>query len=294
MQTATKKKLIDLHTHSTFSDGTDSVQDLVSLCVDANLSAFALTDHDTVAGIDLAIETALNIYQETGYLLEVVPGVELSTYYKKHEIHIVGLYIDHKDKSFLNALNRIRFLREERVRKMCAKLTIMGVDIDYDDITYFYKSTSITRAHIADYLLLKGYIKNRREAFDKYIGSKGEAFIPLEKISAIDGIELILNAGGIPILAHPVSYRMEDYELSNMLLSLKACGLVGMETIYSTNSISFTDKSKFLAKKFGLLNSGGSDYHGKMKPLIKLGVGMGNLKVPYEFLEKIREFKDGR
>ncbi len=277
------KRIIDLHSHSLYSDGSDSPAELIKKAKAAGLSALALTDHDTVKGVEYAIEAAIDSD------LEIIPGVELSTFYKKQEIHIVGLYVDHKDRKFLSALDHIRFLREERNRKMCARLHIMGVDIDYDDLIYIYKSNTITRAHIADYLLANGYIDDYKEAFVKYIGDESPAFIQWEKISAQEGVELILKAGGVPILAHPVAYKMQEYELENLIEVLMESGLMGMEVFYSTNSQSFTDKSKNLCKRYGLIMSGGSDYHGKTKPLISLAKGMGGLRVPYNLLYSIRD-----
>ena len=277
-----KNKIIDLHTHSTYSDGSDTPAALVEIAKAAGVSALALTDHDTVSGVKSAIEAA------KGYDLEIIPGVELSAFYKKHEIHVVGLFIDYNNRYFKGELNQIRFIREERNRKMCAKLHMLGIDIDYDHMVEIYKSNMITRAHIADFLVNKGYITTRKEAFEKYIGSHCPAFIQWEKIHVIKGIRLIRASGGVPILAHPVAYKMDDKELDELVSTLKENGLIGMEVYYSTNSQSFTDKSLNLCKKYDLLPSGGSDYHGRTKPLIKVGSGMGGLKVPYELLEPIR------
>ena len=277
-----EKRIIDLHSHSTFSDGSESPAELIDIALRTGLSCLALTDHDTINGVPHAIAAAENT------ALEVIPGVELSTFYKKHEIHIVGLFVDHTDKKFKSELNQIRFLREERNHKMCAKLHTLGIDIDYDNMVEIYKSNMITRAHIADYLLDKGYISTRKEAFEKYIGSHCPAFIQWEKIYVIKGIELILAAGGVPILAHPVAYKMDFDELDALVKNLSDNGLMGMEVFYSTNSESFTEKSKNLANKYGLLKSGGSDYHGRTKPLIKLGTGMGGLRISYDLLAPIR------
>ena len=276
------KGMIDLHSHSVFSDGSDTPAELVEIAKKTGLSALALTDHDTISGVDKAIEAA------EGSTLEIIPGVELSTFYKKHEIHVVGLFIDHKNKFFKKELSHIRFIREERNRKMCAKLHMMGVDIDYDNMVDIYKSNMITRAHIADYLMENGYISTRKEAFDKYIGSHCPAFIQWEKISVIKGIRLIRASGGVPVLAHPVAYKMDDDGLDELVKTLKENGLIGMEVYYSTNSRSFTDKSMNLCKKYDLLPSGGSDYHGRTKPLIKLGTGMGDLRISHELLEPLR------
>lgn len=276
-------KTIDLHTHSVYSDGSDTPLELINIARAAGVSALALTDHDTVSGVRHAVEAA------KGTELEVIPGVELSTFYKKHEIHIVGLFIDYENRYFKGELNQIRFIREERNRKMCARLHMLGIDIDYDNMVDIYKSKMLTRAHIADFLLNNGYISTRKEAFEKYIGSHCPAFIQWEKISVIKGIRLIRAACGVPILAHPVAYKMDDNELDELVMTLKENGLIGMEVYYSTNSQSFTDKSLKLCKKYDLLPSGGSDYHGRTKPLIKLGSGMGGLRVPYNILEPLRQ-----
>ncbi len=277
-----EKKYIDLHCHSVFSDGSDTPEELVDMALKKELSAIALTDHDTVRGVKKMTEAA------AGSDLEIVPGVELSTFYKKHEIHMVGLFVDCDHKPFLSELNQIRFLREERNRKMCAKLHMMGIDIDYDTLVEIYKSNMITRAHIADYLVNMGYISDRKEAFDKYIGSHCPAFVQWEKISAIHGIDLIHKAGGTAILAHPVAYKMDDDGLEDLIRCLKEHGLDGMEVFYSTNSASFTEKTKNLAHAYDLLMSGGSDHHGRTKPHISLGTGMGGLRVSHALLEPIR------
>ena len=275
--------MIDLHSHSLYSDGSDTPEKLVDKALQVGLSALALTDHDTVRGVKHAAAAA------EGTDLEIIPGVELSTFYKRGEVHIVGLFVDCNNKGFLEELGQICFIREERNRKMCARLNIMGVDIDYDNLIEIYGSKTITRSHIADYMLNKGIIKERREAFDKYIGSGCPAHIRWEKITAEHGIELIKSAGGVPILAHPVAYKLTDAELEELLIHLKKHGLEGMEVFYSTNSKSFTDKSLHLARKHDLIISGGSDYHGRTKPLISLGTGLGGLKVSDSLLPPIRE-----
>ena len=279
--------MIDLHSHSLYSDGSDTPEKLVEKALQVGLSALALTDHDTVRGVRHAVAAA------EGTNLEIIPGVELSTFYKRGEVHIVGLFVDCTNKTFTNELGQICFIREERNRKMCARLNIMGVDIDYDNLIEIYGSKTITRAHIADYMVNNGIIKERHEAFDKYIGSGCPAHIRWEKITAEHGIEIIKNAGGVPVLAHPVAYKLTDSELEELLVHLKKHGLEGVEVYYSTNSTSFTDKTFHLAKKHGLLMSGGSDYHGRTKPLIALGTGMGGLKVPDSLLTPIREAAGG-
>lgn len=273
---------VDLHVHSNRSDGSMEPYELVDLAIQKNLAAFALTDHDTVSGIDEAILHA------TDANLEVIPGIELSTEYCQKDIHIVGLYIDHKSASFQSYLKEFQDSRDLRNRKMCQKLTDHGADITYEELCAEFPGSVITRAHYARLLLKKGYVKSLPEAFDRYIGDHAPCFLPREKITPQQGIDLIVKSGGFPILAHPVLYRMSDARLEELVSSLKDGGLRGIETVYSTYHLGEERQMTALAQKYDLLPSGGSDFHGKAKPDIDLGTGRGRLFVPYEFLQNIK------
>ena len=275
-------KTIDLHLHSTFSDGTLTPTEIVSLAKKKNLSAMSLTDHDTVNGIQEAIAAGLE------HNIEIIPGIELSSCYGKKEIHILGLFIDHEDATLKNELVRICNVRDERNLKMINQFQEAGIMITMDEMLEFYGNAVLTRAHFADILLAKGYVKSRNEAFERYIGDHGPFFVPRERLLPEDAIRLIKQANGIPILAHPILYRLSNSELNKLVAYLCGLGLEGIEAIYSTYTASETRQVKALAKHYGLAISGGSDYHGANKPYLDLGTGKGNLRVPYEVLTNLK------
>lgn len=274
---------IDLHVHSTKSDGSYSPSDLVDYALSKGLKAFALTDHDTVSGIDEAISHA------KGKGIEVIPGVELSTDYNGKDIHIVGLYIDRNNPTLLSKLEAFRLARDVRNEKMCEKLRAEGIDINPKVIQEAYGESVITRAHYAKYMYDKGYINNVKEAFERYIGDHAKCYVPKEKVTCQEGVKLILDAGGIPILAHPCLYHMSDSVLEGLVSTLKDAGLVGIEAIYSTYTLSEERQIKAIAKKFGLSISGGSDFHGASKPGLDIGTGYGKLEIPYNILLNLRK-----
>lgn len=277
-------KQVDLHVHSTFSDGTFTPTELVNTANKIGLSAMALTDHDTVAGIDEAITACKD------NSLEIIPGIEMSCQYNDFkEIHIVGLYVDHTDKTFTDRLEALQNTRNTRNLIIIEKFKKLGIDISYEEMLTLYKGSVLTRAHFANYLERKGYIKSKKEAFDRYIGDNGPCYVKREKITPKEGIDLIKKAGGVPILAHPTLYHLGDDVMQKMLKELKDAGLAGIECVYSTYSLGEENYIKTLAKKFDLLPSGGSDFHGANKPDIALGTGKSHLFVPYDFLDGIKK-----
>lgn len=279
-------KGVDLHVHSNRSDGSLSPSDLVLEAKKKGLCAFALTDHDTVDGIDEALSTA----KDSG--IRLIPGIELSTEYEGKDIHIVGLLIDKEQPVFKEKLKKFVDSRTERNRKMCQRLTDAGLPLTYEELQEEFPDSVITRAHYAQILLKKGYIKSLKEAFDRYIGDRGPCFVPREKITPEDGVRLILNAKGIPILAHPLLYGMGEERLQCLIERLKDAGLVGMEAIYSTYTPSEEVQMRRLAEKNGLLPSGGSDFHGKAKPGLSMGNGYGRLYVPEEILTALQKRRE--
>lgn len=274
---------IDLHVHSTFSDGTLTPSQLVDLAVKSNLEAFALTDHDTTDGIKEALEAS------EAYDLEVIPGIEFSTEYKKKDIHILGYYINPYNETFKAKVLEFRESRENRNRKMCDKLNEMGLEINYDEFIAEFPDSVITRAHYAKYLLNHGKIKYIDEAFEKYIGDDCPGFIPREKITPSEAVSLIISCGGIPVLAHPILYKLPDSELESLVASLKKSGLKGIETIYSTYSNTDERLIRKLASKYKLLITGGSDFHGNNKPNLSLGCGRGDLFIPTKLLPPLKK-----
>lgn len=274
---------IDLHVHSTFSDGTLTPTQLVSLALKSNLEAFALTDHDTTEGIDEALSAAKDVN------LEVIPGIEFSTEYRGKDIHILGYYINPDNENFISKVQEFRDSRENRNKKMCAKLNELGIDIDYDSFVKDYPDSVITRAHYAKYMVAHGYIKYMDEAFEKYIGDDCPGFIPREKITPTQAVSLIISCGGIPVLAHPILYKLSDSDLEELVASLKKSGLKGIETIYSTNSQTDERLIRKLASKYKLLITGGSDFHGNNKPNLMLGCGRGDLFIPTKLLPPLKK-----
>lgn len=303
---------IDLHVHSNCSDGTFSPTQLVDYAMEKGLKAFALTDHDTVSGLDKAIRYAETLRSKTdngafgasgevtspalagkapsraGSVPEVIPGIEFSTEYQKQDVHIVGLFIDYHNEGFNQKLQEFVDSRVNRNWKMCRKLQEAGIFVTYEDLLAEFPDAVITRAHYAKYMLNHGYINSMAEAFERYIGDHCSCYIPREKVTPVQAVQLILDAGGVPILAHPRLYHMSDSRLEDLVAELKENGLIGLEAVYSTYTCAEERQMRQLAAKYGLLISGGSDFHGANKPGLDLGCGYGKLFVPCDLLEEIR------
>ncbi len=285
-------KPIDLHVHSNRSDGSNSPEELVYMAIAKGLSAFALTDHDTVDGIDEALACVDRLCAEgKENIPEVIPGIELSTEYHGQDIHMLGLYIDHHSVAFCTYLQEFVNSRIERNRKMCANLAAAGIDISYEQLVEAFPGSVLTRAHYAVYLVEHGYSSSKDLAFSQYLGDHTKYFVPREKITPEMGIALILKAGGIPILAHPVLYRMSNARLDALVAHLKTAGLAGIEAIYATYSTVEERQIRKLAAKYDLCISGGSDYHGDAKPGLEMGTGYGKLFVPEDILIPLQAAK---
>lgn len=277
--------MIDLHTHSTESDGTLTPQELMQLASDSGLSAIALTDHDTVGGLSKAKPIA----EKLG--IELVPGIELSTDYNGTEVHMLGFYIDDTNPAFLKKLQEFIDSRNLRNEKMAFLLQKEGFSITLADLYHEYPNSVITRAHFARYLVEHNFVKDRDTVFRKYLGDNCRCYVPREKITPFEAIDLIHLGGGLAFFAHPVLCHMNHDRLRFFVRDLKAAGLTGMEAVYSMNSPGDERNMKKLAQEFHLLISGGSDFHGENKPYIHLGTGKGNLKIPDSILTDIKAEK---
>ena len=285
-------KPIDLHVHSTRSDGTYTPTQLVDYAMEKGLAAFALTDHDSVAGLDEAIAYADSLRQNNPYVPEVIPGIEFSTEYEGRDIHIVGLYIDYHSETFQKHIDNFVNSRELRNETMCKLLKEgTGMDISYDKLRETFPGSVITRAHYAKYMLEYGYIKSMKEAFERYIGDHCPYYIPREKVTPSQAIELILAVGGIPVLAHPTLYGMGHEQLNILVRRLKEAGLIALEALYSTYTPAEEREMRSLAIEHGLSLSGGSDFHGSNKPGLDLCTGYGKLYIPYEILTTLKKHK---
>lgn len=277
--------MIDLHVHSNISDGTLSPSQVIDLAVQHNLKAIALTDHDTVNGIPEA-SNRTRFYCQKGIDFTLIPGVELSVGYKKRDIHILGLFIDYENKELISLLDKMVQEREERNLKMIRNFQKDGIQITLEELKEESNDAVITRAHFAKQLVRKGYVKTAKEAFLKYLDEEGPYYVNRQYITPEQAIEAILNADGIPVLAHPMLYHLPDEELEQLVERLKTHGLCGIETIYSTYSPEEEQKVKQLAAKYNLYMTGGSDFHGEVKPDISIGTGKGNLSIPDDLLEQ--------
>lgn len=283
---------IDLHTHTCKSDGSYTPTELVDYAIEKGLAAVAVTDHDSIEGLDEALLHAAALQEKGLPSIEVVPGIEFSTKYGEQDVHIVGLYIAYDSPSFREALENFVDSRTTRNQKMCQNLQGAGIDITYEKLRTRYPDSVITRAHYASYLFEEGYVKSRRDAFSQYLGDHTKYFVPREKVTPVQAVELILDAGGIPILAHPPLYHMGNDRLNGLTASLKAAGLMGIEAFYSTYTNQDIRDMQRLAIQYDLLLSGGSDFHGQNKPGLDLGCGYGKLFVPEEVLTKMKARKD--
>lgn len=277
---------VDLHVHSTASDGTLSPAEVVSYAASKSLAAIALTDHDTVDGIPSARQAAAS------YPLEFIPGIELSCFYSAShsdtEIHILGLYIDDAAPALKEGLSRLVRIRERRNEAMLARFREDGFDISMEDLQHGNPDTVITRAHFARVLTEKGYVQSMDKAFSKYLQYGGRYCNRKEVVTPEESMELLRLAGAWPCLAHPMQYHMGYEQIKTLVLELKAMGLKGLEVYHSSQNPLQSSKLNEMAKQLGLLPSGGSDFHGRNKPDIEIGRGRGGLRVSYALLKDIK------
>ncbi len=267
--------LCDLHTHSVFSDGTCTPEEVIDGAIAAGLSAVALTDHNTVDGLPDFLEAA------KGKNIDVVPGVEFSVDYNGTELHILGLFIapEHFDKvaALMEEVNR---RKEESNIALIEALRRDGYLLDYDEIKRATPGGHINRAHIATALMQKGYTSSVKEGFASLLSKTGGYYVEPKRPSAQEIIDFIASIGAVSVLAHPFLNISEEQIVEFLGITT---GLHGMECYYSTYDDATTGTALALAERFSLLPSGGSDFHGRRKPDINLGVGKGNLQIPYDW-----------
>lgn len=280
------QKYCDLHTHSCFSDGRDSPAKILENAVGLGLSAVALTDHNTVDGLPDFLAAA------KGRGILAIPGVEISTGHNRKELHIVGLFLNpdvfEQVTDFLSIINR---RKEESNRRLIQNLNKAGYKLCYEELKEQHQG-NINRAVIAAAMLEKGYISQIKEAFKGLLSEENGLYIPPERISSFEAIAFLRSIGAVPVLAHPF-LNLQKEELISFIQQAKAYGLVAMETQYSTYSPEMTAAATEIANAYGLLESGGSDYHGANKPDIELGIGRGSLSVPTRFVNCMQEYKRG-
>lgn len=274
--------LIDLHCHSTASDGSLTPSELVRKAIDAGLRAVAITDHDTVEGVPEALAEG----KRTGF--ELVPGIEISAEMSSGTMHILGYYIEHLSDSLLNTLKKLQDAREERNRQIIQRLRALHLAVTYEELLDVAENGQIGRPHLARLLVRKGFVSDTQAAFDRYLKKGRPAYVDKFRFSPQEAVQLIVKANGMPVLAHPGSLRQSPENLEKIALKLQDAGLQGMEVYYSEHTPEQTACYLRLCRKLNLLPTGGTDYHGSYKPYIALGSGHGNMRIPYELLSTIK------
>lgn len=274
---------VDLHTHSTASDGTYTPSELVIYARSKGLAALALTDHDTVAGI----EEALHQSQQSG--IELIPGIEMSSIVDGCDVHIVGLFIDHASVALHDSIQKMQQTRAKRNRLMIDKLQKAGIDISFDDFIE-YKDRLISRGHIAQILIQRGYASDLRDALNRYMVPDTVGYVQRESLSGKECIDAIHQANGLAIIAHIHLIDPNNWPHIKLICEeLIQDGADGIETRYCEYDELWEARAMALKQKHGLLASGGSDFHGSIKANLDLGIGYGNLQVPYDYLAAMKE-----
>jgi 3',5'-nucleoside bisphosphate phosphatase len=275
---------VDLHVHSSASDGSLSPKNLVTEAKAASLRAIALTDHDTIEGLEEALAAGAAVG------LEVIPGIEISAEHHPGSMHILGLFIDHQDAGLDEQLQILKQARADRNPQIIAKLQKVGLSISMEEVLAVAGDGQVGRPHIAQVLLNKGYVSSFQEAFDRYLGNHASAYVNKYRFSPQKAISMITAAGGVAALAHPFTLEYTSLgHLKTILHHLRDWGLTAIEVFYPEHSVERQEKYKNLARELGLLMTGGSDYHGVIKPEVKLGLVGPDQHVGYELVEELKD-----
>ena len=274
---------IDLHLHTTHSDGSLSPTDVLRLAHKAGVTALAITDHDIVTGIPEALAAGA----ELG--IEIIPGVEISSRVGNSELHILGYCLQWQDPELNRRLAFLRESRHSRNPQIIERLRALGLDVTYEEVRALAGTDAVGRPHIARLLMDKHYVTSAKDAFDRYLAEGRPAYVARELPSPADAIAWIRAAGGVAVLAHPTWAKVSGESLNALLIALKAEGLGGIEVHYSSHTKRQTREYHDLAKRLDLLITGGSDFHGITKPDIEVGTGRGGLKVSEKLLDPLKK-----
>lgn len=273
---------VDLHVHSNASDGTFSPSQVVELAKNAGLDAFALTDHDTTAGVPEALEKGRDLN------IEVIPGIEVSSSFDGTEIHILGLFVNSDDPVLAAMLEKMRISRDRRNEKMLENLAADGISFTKEELCGDNPDTIITRAHIAHALVAKGICSGMDQAFKKYLQYGGHYCPQKEHLSPEEVVKTLISNGAFVALAHPFQYKFGDKKTEELIAHMADFGMKGLEVYHSSNNKLESMKLQEMAVRHHLLPTGGSDFHGGNKPDISIGTGRGGLRVSSLLLEDIK------
>ena len=276
-------EFIDLHTHSSASDGLDSPTELVALAASASLAAIALTDHDTVSGLDEAVAAG------KAHGVRVVRGCEVAVSSPHGEVHILGLWLPENPVALVTELEKIRIARDARNQDMVERFRRAGFAVSYPELLAVAAGESVGRPHMARLLVEKGICSSTREAFVKFLGDDKPLYVPRVLPSPAEGMAMLQAVGATTVLAHPMLLQASTSELEGMVRQLVSLGLDGIEAYYSDHDAAATRHAKKLADRYGLACSGGSDYHGIVRSGVTLGRVWNDARVPYALMEGLLE-----
>jgi len=278
---------VDLHLHTTASDGVLSPSEIVRYAKAKGLQAIAITDHDTIDGC----EEGLSEGERIGF--EVIPGIEISAEYSPGSMHILGFFLDIHHPLLNERLEYLQKARAERNPKMIAKLNQLGMEVTYDEVLKASGGGQVGRPHFANVLLEKKYVRNFQEAFDRFLKKGAPAYVDKFRFTSKEALHFIHEARGMAVLAHPNTLGVNKYsELEKLILQLVEEGLQGIEVYYPEHSAVEVAQYKTLADRYSLLSTGGTDYHGIEKNELDIGVGRGEMKLPYSIVENMKALRN--
>jgi hypothetical protein len=281
-----KGRWVDLHTHTTASDGDLTPSDLVALALRMGLAAVAITDHDTLEGIPEALARA------EGSGMEVIPGVEISVEMgDRRTCHLLGYHVELDHPDLRAVLHRLQRARAERNERILERLALMGKTLDLDLLARCSGGGQVGRPHLAQAMVAHGYVASVEEAFRRFLGKGCAAYAEKYRLSPEEAIPLVISAGGVPVLGHPHTLGFEvPLELEAFVAKwVEKAGLMGIEAVHPDNGPDDEAHCRYLADKYGLIMTGGTDFHGRVKPEVALGWGRGDLRVPVSWAERLRQ-----
>jgi hypothetical protein len=278
---------VDLHLHTTASDGVMTPSEVVRYAKSKGLRAIAITDHDTIEGLEEGLSEGMRL----GF--EVIPGIEISAEHSPGSMHLLGFFLDIGNPLLNERLEYLQKARAERNPKIAERLKSLGVDLNYEEVLEASGGGQVGRPHFAQVLLEKRYVRTFQEAFDRFLKKGAPAYVDKFRFSAREAIRFIKEARGLAVLAHPNTLGLEGQKLQDLILRLVGEGLAGIEAFYPEHSALEVAQYKAIAEKYGLLTTGGTDYHGIEKNGVDIGGGHGELRFPYSMVEALKAARAG-
>jgi predicted metal-dependent phosphoesterase TrpH len=278
---------VDLHLHTTASDGVMSPSGIVRYAKSKGLQAIAITDHDTVEGLEEGLSEGDRLH------FEVIPGIEISAEHSPGSMHLLGFFLDIHHLPLIERLGNLQKARAERNPKIVDKLNRLGIEVTYEEVLKASGGGQVGRPHFAQVLINKNYVRTFQEAFERFLKKGAPAYADKFRFTAKEAIRFINEAKGVAVLAHPNTLNMKGYsELESLILGLMEEGLKGIEVYYPEHSASEVGLYKTLAARYGLLMTGGTDYHGIEKNGLDIGVGRGEMRLSYSIVEELKAARD--